>query len=208
MMSPNSHSMVLVRRIAFWAILVCAGPIHGCASTPHASMRSATTTRAEDFYQSGTQASYRGDDVRAEHYFALAMRNGYPQRPALLALLRLCLAGSRLRAALNYAEPYLRMHPSDAELRYLVATMYHGLGQTPAALHELDQVLASDIDHADAHFLSALLLHEGHFSAAEVRRHLERYLALNPHGVYAYEARQLNESNEREIAMEVHHDSE
>lgn len=208
MTPPFSKSGAPVPCIAFWTLLVCAGPIHGCASTPRTATRTSTTTNADEFYQSGMQASYRGDDVRAEHYFALAMRNGYPQRPALLALLRLCLAGSRLRAALNYAEPYLRMHPSDAELRYLVATMYHGLGQTPAALHELDQVLASDVDHADAHFLSALLLHEGHFSAADVKRHLERYLALNPHGVYAYEARQLNESNEREIAMEVRHDSE
>ena len=165
-MPSIANSISTIRAFAATAV-VCATLIQGCASTQRVPTRASQATEAEELYNGGIQAFSRGDDVRAEHYLALAMRKGYPERPALLLLLRLCLAGSRLRAALNYAEPYLHNHPTDSDLRYLVATLYHGLNQAPLALRELEQVLASNPDHAEAHFLFALLLHDDHVADAE-----------------------------------------
>ena len=207
-MSHVANSLGRLRGFALRATVSASLAIAGCATGPHTSVTAPRKSEAEQFYECGAQAAMRGDDVRAEHYFALAMKRCYPERTALLELMRLCLAGSRLRAALNYAEPYLRKHPRDIELRYLVATMYHGLGQTSAALEHLDQVLTIQPRHAEAHYLVGLVLSGSHLAASDVVAHMKEYLALAPRGVYAYEARQILSTNSREIAMEVGHDSE
>lgn len=207
-MSHETDSIVRLRQFTLWATVSASLAVAGCATGPHTSVVTPRKSEAEQFYEGGAQAAMRGDDVRAEHYFALAMKRGYPERTALLELMRLCLAGSRLRAALNYAEPYLRKHPRDVELRYLVATLYHGLGQTSSALEHLNQVLTIHPQHADAHYLVGLVLSGSRFAASDVVAHMKEYLALAPHGVYAYEAHQILSMNSREISTEVGHDSE
>ena len=46
----------------------------------------------------------------------------------IVPLVRVCIASSRLRAALGHAEPFLRRHPDAWQLRYLVAAIHLALG--------------------------------------------------------------------------------
>jgi predicted Zn-dependent protease len=134
----------------------------------------------------------RGDSIRAEHYFSLAIENGYNKSDILPELLTVCLSSSRLRSALNYAEPFLRQHPKDARLRYLVATVYVGLGQTAVAKQELETVLRHEPSFAAAYFLLAML--ELPTDESRAKAHWERYLALQPTGDKATEARERLEA--------------
>jgi hypothetical protein len=88
-------------------------------------------------------------------------------------LLDACLKSSHLRAALNHAEPYLRQHPENDALRYLVANIHVSLGQVMLAKRELGLLLQRHLENADAHYLMGIIesstdldLAREHFSAA------------------------------------------
>ncbi len=71
--------------------------------------------------------------------------------------MRACLDGSRLRAALDHAETYLRDHLEHRHSRYLVATLYVSLDQGDMAELELEQLLAEHPNDAEAHYLSGVI---------------------------------------------------
>ena len=142
---------------------------------------------AAAFFADGRQAAERGDAIRAEQYLSLALARGYERAAVIPLLLQVCIAGSHLRAALNHAEPYLRQHPNDQQLRYLVATIHLGLGQREEARTDLEQLLHLNPDYADGHFLLGVLDSEG--DKDEARSHLLRCLELAPQGGHAAEAR-------------------
>jgi tetratricopeptide (TPR) repeat protein len=154
----------------------------------------------QELVSRGREAMRRGDSIRAEHYFALALEQGYESAELLPELLAVCLSSSRLRSALNYAEPYLRKHPKDANLRYLVATVHLGLNQTHAAKQELYAVLRHDPSSADAHFLLGIL--EFETTPARAKQHLVEFLKLRPEGDKANEARELLEQADSEERAE------
>lgn len=135
----------------------------------------------------GTAAAARGDGVRAEQYLTLARDRGYPAERVLPALLKVCLGSSRLRAALDYAEPHLRQHPEQDALRFLVANIHVGLGQPDEALAELGRLTDRNPRFERAYFLRALLLAERDAPAAIEA--LRTYLDLTPRGEHAAEAR-------------------
>lgn len=135
----------------------------------------------------GRFAAARGDTVRAEQYIVLAIERGYDERRALPLLLSVCVKGSRLRAALNHAEPYLRDHPEDTALRYLVATIEVGLGDDDDARRELEALLRDTPEHGDARFLLGLLELEHDQTAAT--EHLREYLRREPSGRHAADVR-------------------
>jgi tetratricopeptide (TPR) repeat protein len=135
----------------------------------------------------GVAAADRGDSVRAEQYLSLALDRGYPRQRVLPVLLKVCLASSRLRAALDHAEPYLREHPEQDALRFLVANIHVGLGQQEQALTELDRLLRHNPRFEEAHFLRAALLLEA--EPPQAIEALRAYLELAPRGAHAPEAR-------------------
>ena len=102
-------------------------------------------------------------------------------------LLKVCLSSSRLRAALTHAEPYLRDHPEDDALRYVVAIVHMGLGKTAEARLDLIELLHHDEQNADAHLLLGIL--DSRTDVISARDHFRSYLALAPHGDHAGEAR-------------------
>ncbi|HKY34852.1 MAG TPA: tetratricopeptide repeat protein [Polyangiaceae bacterium] len=142
---------------------------------------------AEWLFTQGTAAAARGDSVRAEQYLTLARDRGYPAERVLPALLKVCLGSSRLRAALDYAEPHLRQHPQQDALRFLVANIHVGLGQPDEALAELGRLTDRNPRFERAYFLRALLLSER--DAAGAIEALRAYLDLAPRGEHAAEAR-------------------
>ncbi len=128
-----------------------------------------------------------GDTLRAEQYALLAMRRGYPEDRLIGTLVQACLASSRLRAALVYAEPFLRRHPEQVRLRLLVATVQLGLGHAAAAERELQRVSARRPELAETYYLGGVIARDAFGDPAEARTRFEHYLALAPHGEHAPE---------------------
>lgn len=143
--------------------------------------------QAATLFQRGQDAAKRGDSVRAEQYLSLALDRGYDADRGLPLLLQVCLSNSRLRAALDHAEPYLRDHPDAETLRYLVATIHVGLGQTNEARVELEQLLRANAESSDAHYLLGVLDSDGDVESA--RTHFRTYLDVAPKGERAPEVR-------------------
>ena len=141
---------------------------------------------AAELFNQGEQLATHGDPIRAEQYLSSAVQRGYPARKALPLLLRVCVASSRLGAALQYAAPYLRLHPDDYHLRYLVAAVQLGLGRPDEAQRELSRVLRDAPDYADAHYLLGTILRDqgaADAAAAEFAAHQR----LNPNGLHGAE---------------------
>ena len=157
---------------------------------PAATAETPTARRAhqpEKWLRQGQDALRRGDTVRAEQYLALAFNKGDSPGKVLPGLLQACIEGSRLRAALGYAETYARAHPERYSLRYLVATILVSLEQRDDAAIELEGLVQDNPSHPMAHYLLGVLRSEGDHAAA--RGHFQSYLRLAPRGVRAAEVR-------------------
>ena len=189
-------------------LLMCALGLPACGAGIEAgraapqSAGDASRQEREELFRLGRRAAARGDSVRAEQYLSLAIERGYPKDRALPVLLQVCLGGSRLRAALDHAQPYLDQHPNQDALRFLVANIHLGLGQNNQARAELDTLLRRSPRFEEALFLRAVL---GMSSDAEAARtDLRSYLEVTPHGLHAAEARsRLSELAVREPARET-----
>lgn len=174
-------------------LLMCVLGLPACGAG--SSMRStapqessATSLQERDeLFRRGQRAAARGDSVRAEQYLSAALDRGSPKERILPLLLQVCLAGSRLRAALDHAEPFLQEHPEQDALRFLVANIHLGLGQSVEGLAELDLLLRRNPRFEEALFLRAVLAMPSDAEAA--RRDLRGYLEVAPRGAHAAEAR-------------------
>lgn len=173
------------------ALALAATLVTGCAKAPAApAARTASPKRAEsaeDFYRNGREASAQGDALRAEQYLALALQHGYDRGKVVRALVEVCVKSSRLRAALLHAEPYLRDHPEDHELRYLVATIHWALGEGNIARRQLALLVRLAPNMGAPHYLLGVLDTEENPDGAI--GHFEQYLEVDPGGTRASEVR-------------------
>ncbi|HEY2736310.1 MAG TPA: tetratricopeptide repeat protein [Polyangiales bacterium] len=133
----------------------------------------------------GERLAKQGDPIRAEQYLSASLDRGFPAVRALPLLLRVCIASSRLAVALQYATPYLRLHPDDYHLRYLVAAVQLGLGRPEESKRQLELVLQDAPDYADAHYLLGIVLRDhlqqGERAAEEFALH-QQYSPRGLHG--------------------------
>ena len=183
----------------FWLVLISLW-LTGCeASTPALRSASSDTSDATELFRYGEEAAKRGDTVRAEQYLSMALDRGFDEKKLLPVMLRVCLSSNRLRAALNYAEPYLREHPNDQNLRYLVATIYLSLGQIEQARLGLNHLLRVNPKNGNAHYLLGVLESDGISSA----RHFRQYLKFEPVGEHAAEV----ESRLTDLAVRIDMDA-
>ena len=143
---------------------------------------------AAELFAHGMQLAARGDPLRAEQYLVLARRAGYPEQSVIVPLVRVCVASSRLRAALGHAKPFLRRHPDTWQLRYLSAAIHLALGQPGEALAELRRILQARPHAAQAHYLTGIALRDGLRDPHAARASFERYLRHAPRGAHAREA--------------------
>jgi len=142
---------------------------------------------AQDLFERGRALLARGESVRAEQYLTAAIDRGYPEAEAMPLVIRACVTSGRLSSALGYAEPYLRRHPRDWSLRFLVATLEQGLSRFARARVNLEQVVLDAPDAPDPHFVLAMLLRDELNEPDIARPLLERYLELAPRGRHADE---------------------
>ncbi len=145
---------------------------------------------AHRLFLEGLGLAREGDFVRAEQYLVASIHRGADEGRVMPYLLQVCVSGSRFRAAVEYATPYLQRHPDDWQLRYLVGTILAGLGESRSARREFEGVLASHADDADAHYMLATLLRDSFNDPIGADGHFRRYLALAPEGPHVEEARQ------------------
>ena len=167
----------------------------GCASSPGGAAVAADVKTARE-EQSADKLLARGrafaevrDYTRAEQYLSAALDAGAPPAQVLPALLKVCVAESRFRAALTYAEPQLTAHPEDFRLRFVVASLYSSIGDTVKALEHLERVAAAQPDLAEAQYAMAVLHRDAANDPGRADAHFREYLRLDPEGPHASEAR-------------------
>jgi Flp pilus assembly protein TadD len=179
-------------RMMLLLISVASTAAVGCA-TSHTQVQPARVTRAGDgaqrSFDRGVWLATRGDSVRAEQYFVTAIRAGHAEALVLPHLLRACLAGSRLRAARNYAESYVLRHPEAHGVRQLLASLHLALADIEAAQHELETLVALDRDQENAHYLLAVIARDHSGDTRRAHDEFAAYLARSPNGAHAAEAR-------------------
>lgn len=185
-----------VARLAprFVSSLLLALLATGCAKKPGAKLETgiATMRREESpakLFERGRAFAQIGDFVRAEQYLAAALDAGADPRATLPLLLHACIEGHRYRVALDYAESYLRKHPRDQKLRFVVGSLYAAIGDAPAARQRYETLLRDQPDHADAHYAMAVLLRDELAEWELADHHFREYLRLAPKGEHAEEAR-------------------
>jgi tetratricopeptide (TPR) repeat protein len=141
----------------------------------------------EQLHAQGEAMARAGDLLRAEEYLSAALQRGYAPDRVLPLLLKVCLASSRLSAALTYARPYLQQHPEDYHLRYLVAAVQLGMARHEEAARELQRVLSQHPDFAPAHYLMGVVLRDYAHDPVRATQHFRQHQSLDPDGLHSAE---------------------
>jgi hypothetical protein len=144
----------------------------------------------EGLFAKGVAFARRGDLTRAEQYLSAALLRGHARRPTVIALVRVCVAASRMRVAAHHAESYLREVPDDASMHYIAGTVYVALDQDRAARDHLLAAIGSPRPVSEA----AVVLAEITDSPDRRRELLALYLQRQPEGRLAARA-------QRELAL-------
>jgi tetratricopeptide (TPR) repeat protein len=132
-----------------------------------------------------------GENMRAQQYLQQALRQGAPPKLVVPRLLRLYAADAQYRLAVDQAENYLRVHPRDQDVRRFLAALYGALDCHAQAVEQYARVLAAEPKDAQAHFALASTLHDSGQEPLRADQHFRAYLALDPRGAHAEEARSL-----------------
>lgn len=181
-----------LRHAALCCLLLSAGACmsqrQGPSSPPPADPIASVS--ATDLRARGLAFARRGDLTRAQQYLSAAHQKGYDETVVVPEIVKICVAASRLRAALAFAEPYLQRHPGDTGMNYVVGTIHLALGNLQRATTHLNGALQPSAIMIDAAFSLALIARD-QGQPQEARQHLKRYLELEPGGRYATRARHL-----------------
>lgn len=166
----------------------------GCGASKSDEMRANVKTferdqKPERLIQLGKAFAQVGDLTRAEQYFAAALDSGADGHVVVPMLLAVCVRDGRYRAALEYGEGHLRKHPTDGRTRFVVATIYAGIGEAAQARAHLERVIVERPEEAEAHFALGVLMRDSFKDPVSADPHFREYLRLAPQGSHVEEAR-------------------
>ncbi|MEM7138207.1 MAG: tetratricopeptide repeat protein [Myxococcota bacterium] len=187
----------LAASVLVGAIMLLVGCAHGATNQDTTLVQEMRLVSTEALFSEGVAHALRGDHLRAEQYLSAAGKRGYHPESVATWLVRVCVSAGRYRAALDHGTEYLRTHPSDNWLRFVVANLYDALGDPVAARSELEAIVAAEPLHPLAHYRLGVLQRERLADAAGARVHFTEYLLLAPDGPHAAEARSILGSPER-----------
>lgn len=184
--------------VAFTSVssLVALASTTGCAAA-HAAEPEPRTAEQEAAHDAeparleelGDAASSFGDVTRAEEYYAAALRRGGDDQQLTRKLVSACVADSRYPLARAHAAEYVRRHPGDTRMRYILASIELAAGQRDRALVEYTRVVRERPELAAAHFALATLLLSERKDEEAARKQFLAYLELEPRGDFAEVAR-------------------
>jgi tetratricopeptide (TPR) repeat protein len=177
-----------------WTLGV-VGLLGACAGTQH-DPRSANDESSESLTKGqltevATVLEKRGDVVRAEQYWRLALEEGAEAETVLPQLIAAFVRDRQYRLALQLAENYLRVHPNAHTLRLLTGALHEAVGNYSAAVEQYQMVAEQQGQSAEVHYvLGAALLKQG-ISRTEADTCFRKYLDLAPSGRYAERAQAM-----------------
>jgi tetratricopeptide (TPR) repeat protein len=189
--------------------MLCVAALAGCGGTPRARTAAdgaqasadagtgageparAAQLSVEQLLEVASVLEQAGDTVRAEQYLSAALQTGADDARVIPRLLRLYVADGQYRLAIDHAEHHLRRHPRDRALRLFVAALHAAVGADAPAIAHYERALRDQPGNAEAHYALAALLHHGGREPGRADEHFRAYLALEPRGHYAEEARAL-----------------
>lgn len=183
-------------RTTHWTWIVGALSLLGACAGTHYEPRTARDTEPEPLTRDqlsevATVLDQRGDVVRAEQYWRLALEQGAEAESVAPRLIAAFIRDRQYRLALQHAEQHLRAHPHAHHLRLLTGAIHEALGNYAAAVEQYELVAAQQPERAEVYYvLGAALLKQG-ISRTEADRSFRKYLELAPDGRYAEQARAL-----------------
>jgi len=130
-----------------------------------------------------------GDTTRAREYFDAALEAGGDERELTPLLLTVCVRDGRYRLAIDYAEQYLRKHPEDLRMRFVLGTLRAGVGEPTLAEAAFLKVLQKNPEHSEAEYALAVLLRDQRNDLLGADSHFRAYLKLRPDGEHSEEAK-------------------
>ena len=190
--SPShARPSALAARVALGLVVVAGGS--RCVPSPAAQVKADMAVMKQEggaakLLDRGKAFAAVGDTTRAEQYFAAAMSSGADERVAVPLLLTVCAQDGRYRVAIQYAEAYLKSHPSDLRVRFVLGTLYSAVNEPEAAREALGVVVDAKPEDADAHFALGVLLRDSDHDYAGADRQFREYIRLKPRGSHAEEA--------------------
>ena len=131
----------------------------------------------------------QGDLDRAIFHYTSAIESDDRYILAYYNLGEVHRARGDLDLALDAYRRALSINPDDASIRYNMALVLDTLGDPPAALQQLDYLIARDNRNASAHYLAGLIHSRVPRERETARRHLARFVELQPGDAKAEDAR-------------------
>ena len=196
-MTQGSRAAVALADRARFVVLpagiALAAVVAGCMPTPADHIKADMAVmkqegKADKLIDRGKAFASVGDTTRAEQYFAAAMASGADERVVIPLLLTVCARDGRYRVAIQYAEGYLKEHPGDLRVRFVLGTLYAAVSEPDAARDALRVVVDARPEDADAHFALGVLLRDSDHDYAGADRQFREYIRLKPRGPHAEEA--------------------
>ncbi len=190
---PPSRRASMGRITVTLALVAASAALSGCGATATQSLKANAQivqreSTPELLTTRGDAYAAVGDTTRAEQYFAAALSVGGDASVLTRRLIRVCVADQRFHVALLYAENHLRRDPDDHPVRFALATILAGIGETDRAQQHLELLEIAAPQDADVHFALAVLLHEGGHDALRADKEFRLYLHYAPGGVNAAQA--------------------
>ena len=135
----------------------------------------------------GEQSEATGDLLRAEQYYLRAEALGRSEDEMLPRILRVLVQAQRYDEALERCRKRLERRPEDRSTRYVEAALFVALDRLSEAQRELETLLRTKPDDADAYLALGRIYRDAGDNRA--RPMFEKYLALSPNGDSAAQVR-------------------
>lgn len=163
------------------------------------SLRTQPQTSIEVLSQLETERSYQAQE---DQYLQIIKED--PQNlEALVSLGNLYYKIQDWQSATQMYQKALKINPLDTDIRTNMATAYYYLGESNKATRQLHEVLASDPNHAEAHYALGMILWKNKSDYRLALREFENYLQLAPSGIKARAARENIEQLKKLIREEA-----
>jgi predicted Zn-dependent protease len=186
--------MILSTRTLTLALALASATTAACVRTPEAELRQSMKVVAEERDPKRLEGAAEafatlGDFGRAAQYHLAALEQGADERAVVPRLVDVYVRDKQYRAAAFECQKYLRKHPQETPLRFVLANLVAALGEPSTARKELEQVLREEPANANAHYALAVILRDDGSDLSSADSHFREYLKLSPGGPHSDEAK-------------------